>query len=135
MTAAANDITIEQGEDWTPLWQLKWASGNPYDLTGYTAHMEIRSSYSASAVLVELSSTAGSIVLGGANGTIQLNIGSAQSMALLPVNAPSPTPINRAVNKRPVTHVGDYDLRLISPAGKNWPIVGGKVFVVPNITR
>jgi hypothetical protein len=54
--------------------RLSWNQNNiPTNLTGYTAKMQIRSSYN-SPIVIELSTENSRIILGGINGTIDLKI-------------------------------------------------------------
>jgi hypothetical protein len=136
MSGAALDLYIEQGDDWTPIWTLRFkANAQPMDLTGYTARMQIRSSYSATATLVDLQSATGGIALGGVNGTIQPKLTDTQTMAFFPVGGPAPNPVNVKVNDRPFTLVGAYDLKLTSPAGNTLTVAGGRVYCSPDVTR
>ncbi len=81
MSTATYDFEIEQG---TTLYkQFTWkATGSPVDLTGYTARMQVRPSVTSSTVLLELTTTNGGIVLGGALGTITLSATAVQTAAL-----------------------------------------------------
>ena len=132
--AAPYDLKIEQGEDWNPMWSLKWpGSGNAVDLTGWTAHLQIRSIYYASSTLADLTTSNGGITLGGVNGTILFNLTAAQTAAFF--TGPSPTPVWQKINSRPYTKIGQYDLRLFNTGGKNIPIAGGNVLLAPSVTR
>jgi hypothetical protein len=136
MTAAVYDLKLEQGEDFTPLWQFRWpGSQDPVDLTGWTAHIQIRSTYYASAILADLTIANGGVTLGGVLGTIQWNLPATMTAAMIPAGAPSPTPVWQKINGRPYTKVGVYDVRLYPPSGKVMPIVGGNVYVSPSVTR
>jgi len=68
-------LNIYKGATLDITFTWKDSAGNPVDLTGYTARLQVRESVDAVAILLELTTTlvAGSgIVLGGAAGTIQL---------------------------------------------------------------
>lgn len=133
MTAAAYDLKIEQGEDWTPQWILRWPSGNPRDITGWGARLQVRSVYYATAIMVELTIENGGITLGGTAGTIQFNMTSTQTMSFF--SGPSPNPVWQKINGRPYTKVGQYDLRLYDTNAKNICVVGGNVLVSPCVSR
>lgn len=63
---------------------LTWKiDGIPVNLTGYTAHMQVRQALGAP-VEVEASTTAGGIALGGTSGTITVQLTDAQTAALAP---------------------------------------------------
>jgi hypothetical protein len=74
MTAGIYDITIEQGATFQMSLTWKDSTGSPVNLTGYSARMQVRSSYESEDTLVSLTSTGGDIVLGGALGTIAVTI-------------------------------------------------------------
>ncbi len=131
MTAAAYDLQIEQGETYTPVWTLSWPGGaGPFDLAGYSAHMQIRSTFYATSTLLDLHSNTGGIVLGGAAGTLQPVMTSAQTAAL----SSGPVPISRTINGRGSTLLGAYDLKLTDPSGNVSVIMGGNVWLVPQVT-
>lgn len=87
----------------------------PVNLTGYTARMQVRESHSSAAVIVDLNTENGRIVLGGALGTIDLNIEYAITAAI-----------------KPKCYV--YDLELIY--GSNvYRLIEGDFLVTPEVTR
>lgn len=131
MTAAAYDIQLEQGETWTPVWTLNWpGSSTVFNLTGYTAHMQIRSSYAAGTPLLDLHSSTGGIVLGGTAGTLQPIITAALSAGLLS----GPAPVSRVLNGRGVYQLGVYDVKITDPVGDVSVIIGGTVWITPQVT-
>lgn len=74
MTAAELNFTaIEQGATFNEVLTLTDNDGAAIDLTGVTAKMQVRQSYS-SPVLVELSTTNGRIVIDAETGQITLTI-------------------------------------------------------------
>ena len=117
------DITIQQGAtfDITLTWQD--ANGTPIDLTGYTARMQIRENIEDANFVVEITTTptaSGSIVLGGAAGTIQLII---------------PSDVTTGFT---TWDEGVYDLEMISDAGPPEVVrrlLEGCVVVTPEVTR
>lgn len=73
MAAFKYNIKLDQGATNREL--FTWKSGTPatlVNLTGCTAKAQVRSSKDNEVVLIELSTTDGSIVLGGALGTVEL---------------------------------------------------------------
>ena len=81
MTAGRLDLIIEQG---AAFWRrLTWqdGDGNPVDLTGYSARMQVRDGYGGAQV-IELTTANGRITLGGADGTIELSIAATDTAAL-----------------------------------------------------
>jgi hypothetical protein len=70
------DLKMWQGATWN--YELIWEDGNPsapVDLTGYTAKMQVRATKADTKVILELTSLlGGGITLGGALGTIDLDL-------------------------------------------------------------
>ena len=130
MTAAAYDIQLEQGETWNPVLALAWPGGGAFDLTGYQAHMQIRSTYYAGSTLLDLHSNTGGIVLGGAAGTLQPVMSAAQSAAL----TSGQVPLSQILNGRAVNKLGTYDIKLTDPSGNVSTIMGGTVWIAPQVT-
>ena len=119
MPAAQHDILIEQGSLYTLNLVYKDSEGVPIDLTGWSARMQIRQKHtSPDPALISLSSVAGSIILGGALGTISARITSDMSAAL-------------------TIKTGVYDLELIPPSGEDdaFRLIEGAVTVSKEVTR
>ena len=131
MTATTKPITIEQGATFTlPFtWHLALvdadgnlvldANGNaqpgePKDLTGWTARMQVRKKV-GSEVLLEATSEAG-ITLGGTAGTVRVKFTDEQTDTLM---------LKAAV----------YDLELEDEAGDVYRLLEGTVTIKPNVTR
>lgn len=130
MTAAAYDIQLEQGEDWSPVWTLTLANGATFNLTGYSAHLQIRSTFYAVTTLADLHSSSGGLILGGAAGTIQPVLTAAASAALSSGQVALPV----ILNGRSVFKLGAYDLKITDPSGKVSTIMGGNVWLAPQVT-
>lgn len=81
MTAGIYDITIEQGATFTLSATWKDSAGVPVNLTGYSARMQVRSTYENEDVLVSLTSPT-NITLGGALGTILATISATDTQKL-----------------------------------------------------
>lgn len=86
------------------------------DLTGYTAQMEVRSSFSDDTVLLVASTANGKITLGGTSGTVQV---------IIPPDETGALAVTSAV----------YDILLESPTGIVRRRLQGKVKVDPGVTR
>lgn len=119
--SATYHIKIEQGATYlSPLMTWKTQSGNPIDLTGWKARMQVRSSISASSVLLSLTTENGGIELGDELGTIRLVLSAEQTAAI-------------------TWSEGVYDLELINPDATNGDFVkrflSGKVNVSKGVTR
>lgn len=110
------DITINQGETFQLTLTWKDSAGTAIDLTGYSARMQVRETYSSSSTIVSLTQASG-ITLGGAAGTIAILISAATTAAL---TAP---------------FSGVYDLELVSGAGIVTRLVQGTATVSPEVTR
>ena len=86
MLAGTYNIICEQNATFQMFftWKNK-ETGVPYDLTGYTALMQVRTAKcdeSCSVLIIEFSTTDSSIVLGGVAGTVQINATPTQTAAL-----------------------------------------------------
>lgn len=116
MAAAEYDITIEQGA--TFKLNLLWEdpAGDPIDVTGYTARMQVREKYTSTTTLLSLTSAAGDIVLGDTAGTIDITASAVATAAI--------------DEKR-----GVYDLELVSPGGEVTRLIRGCVTITPEVTR
>lgn len=118
MAAFKYKLQIIQGE--TLAKTFNWKAGSPtptpVDLTGCTARMQIRSKVGAVAHLMELTTENGRIVLGGAAGTVQLNLTAAETSAINWVS-------------------GVYDLEIVYLDGRVRRLISGSVVVSPGVTR
>jgi hypothetical protein len=110
------NITTTQGDTFSRV--LTWTNNAkvPYNLNGYTAKMQVRTSATSDTVVIELSTSNGYIVLGGSAGTVTLNVPAA-NMSM--VNAGQYV----------------YDLELISGGGQKTTIVEGNFKVKAQVTR
>lgn len=70
MTAIRQDITIEQGADFDRPFFLTDAAGNPVDITGASAAMQIRVAPGDPTALLTLSTAAGTLLVDGPAGSI-----------------------------------------------------------------
>ena len=114
--AAVYDITIEQGATFRLSLIWKDSSNVPVNLTGYTARMQVRRSYTDTVIQLAMTTEGGSITLGGAAGTINV------------VSAATATEDIAA-------RAGVYDLELMSSDGVVTRLVEGKVTIKPEVTR
>ena len=130
MTAAAYDIQLEQGEDWSPVWTMTWSNGAPFNLTGYSAHLQIRTTFYAATPLLDLHSSNGGLILGGSAGTVQPVMSAAQSAALSSGQVALPL----ILNGRQVFKLGVYDLKVTDTGGKVSTLMGGNVYLAPQVT-
>lgn len=123
MAAITRDLAIEQGATYTlPFTWVEavevdgeWVPGDPYDLTGWTARMQIRRRQGAE-VQIEATTENGKITLGGVAGTVLVKLEDEDTAEL---------------SFRTMA----YDLELINPDGDVFRLLKGAVAVDPNITQ
>jgi Na+/serine symporter len=105
-------LICKQGSTFTRT--VTWSQdGVPVNVTGYTAAMQVRSSYTSATAVVSLTSGAG-ITLGGTAGTIQITISAAATAGI---------PAGNYV----------YDLELTS-GGTVTRLLEGQFIVTPEVT-
>jgi len=118
MAAKCYNITIEQGADFQLELVYQDDNGDPIDLTGYTAEMQIREKLTTDPPFLTLSTANGRIVIDGPNGSITLSIANADTAALTQT-------------------AGVYDLELTS--GDATPVIvrliEGQVKISQEVTR
>lgn len=124
MTAVNRTLQIEQGATFTL--GFNWhregdvvdgevTPGDPYDLTGWSARMQVRKSLT-SPVLLEASTTNGKIVLGGDSGRVDIKFTDEDTDTL-------------------TVKSGVYDLELENPLGDVFRLLEGSVTISPSVTR
>lgn len=82
MAAAEYNIYCDQGSTLSLTLTYKDSTEAPVNLTGYTARMQVRTSYNATDTLLNLTNGSG-LTLGGSAGTIAVSV-SATTTATLP---------------------------------------------------
>jgi hypothetical protein len=122
VTAGSYDISIDRGFDWGL--SLTWndSSGDPYDLTAWSADMKIRPAYSDQTTLTYawLSTATGA----GINGTVALGGNAGTIVLSIPAATTANIPAGNAV----------YDLRLTNPSGQSTKLLYGIVQVWDEVT-
>lgn len=109
------DFKLLQGATFEEL--ITWSDeAGPVNLTGYTARMQAREEYESATAFIDINTGNGGITLGGAAGTIALFI-SATNTALI------------------TAEHGYYDLELVSPTGRVYRLLQGKICVSKEATR
>lgn len=107
-----------QGASWH--YELTWSTGDPsapVNLTGYEARMQVREEIDSTDTILDLTSLiGGAITLGGAAGTIELDLSATATAEVTPG-----------------THV--YDLELESGAGVVTRLLQGNFVVSAEVTR
>lgn len=116
MSAGTHDILIEQGATFKQRIVWKNSLGVAIDLTGFTAKMQARKSYTAPDILVQLTTENGGITLGGINGTIDLLLTATQTSALSFTS-------------------GMYDIELISGTGEVTRLLAGEITLSKEVTK
>ena len=124
MSAGTFHFIAEQGVTFNPILTYRDATGALVDLTGVSARMQVRESYEATTVVLDLTTENGGITLGGALGTIALSI-CAEDMSAVPVNSGPGTP--------PAAFYV-YDLELVAGAVTQ-RLLQGKFTVTREVTR
>lgn len=72
MTAGIYNFTMDQGSTWTLSLIYKDPNGDPIDLTGYTAKMQLRSKSNSSTAVLTLATGGDGITITPLTGTISL---------------------------------------------------------------
>ncbi len=115
MPAGTYNLVIEKGATFERTITWKDDAGNPVDLTGYTARMQIRETVTADPPVVSLTVGSG-ITLGGAAGTIQIVIDATTTAGI-------------------AASQGVYDLELEDGSGKVTRLLAGSVTFLEEVTR
>jgi len=114
MSAGKHNFYCEQGATFSSVLTWKDENGNPINVTGYAAQMQVRSKPCTDAILT-LSNTNGKIALGGALGTITLTLAASETDDL-----------------KPGTYI--YDLEM-SQSGTVTRLIEGSFTVSPEVTK
>lgn len=129
MAAAQHDFTAEQGADFVETVTWREPNGDLVNLSGYSARMMVRETYTSAEPLLSLDDgSGGGITLGGAAGTIALHV-DAETMA--DIEVPAPQQQRQGIPTRTLV----YDLELVEPGGRVWRLIEGKFFVKAEVTR
>jgi hypothetical protein len=124
MVAGKYNITCQQGSTFDLLMTLRYPDPDSpeidptyinWDLTGYTARMQVRKYVDSATTVISLTTENQRIVLGGETGTLQLFI--------------------RAEDTRTITTSGFYDIEIISPSNEVDRIIEGTFTLSPEVTR
>lgn len=123
------DIYLTQGQsDWI---SLTWTEdGDPVDLTGWSALLQVRRAAAAEDVLFSASTDDGKITV-DASGVVLVEIPAAESSAWQP-SALAPSKI---VDGATWTQFGVYDLELTDLSGQIVRLVHGRFWLSPEVSR
>lgn len=119
MPAAKLDITFEQGATFELHVDYQQSNGDPVDLTGWSARMQVREGYESESPLLSLTDGDG-ITLGGTAGTIDVLVDD-ETTAGLPTGVPAAHCV--------------WDLELENPSGRVTRLAGGEALVTPEVSR
>jgi hypothetical protein len=117
MTKPANlKLQIYQGATFRK--RLRWLNPGqtPIDLTGCAGRMQVREEVESTAVLLELTTENGRIVLGGTAGTVELLVDADTTTAI-------------------TWDGGAWDLEIVHPGGEVTRLAQGSLCVSPEVTR
>ncbi len=138
------NLIMKLGVDWTRVLSYKQADGQPVNLTGYTARMQVRSHPSSNIAILDLTTQNGGIAIDGPTGVITLTVTHAQltegptGLHLGTITAP-PTllseDLDNGIKYSGTGKIALYDLDLISPGGIITKLLTGKVCFDPSVTR
>ena len=110
------NVSINAGTNYVlPLQWVNLSTNLPFDLSGYSSKLQVRASYTDPIILLEMSTANGRIILGGAQGDIDV------------VFVPSDT-LGIAWSK------AIYDLLVTSPLGVDTKLCKGEFIVEPTVT-
>jgi hypothetical protein len=70
--AGIYNFTLDQGSTWTLQIVYNDSNGNPVNLTGYTAEMQIRRKFDSDTAVLTISTSNGGITITGPTGTLDL---------------------------------------------------------------
>lgn len=125
MLGSQYDITMQQGSTYELFLTVKDSTGNTQNLTGYSAAMQLRSSYVSSTATESLSTSTGEISIAESSGKINISLSAARTANIkVDMN-----------NKKPPRTVYVYDLELIDNVGKTFKLLYGDATVYGEVTR
>jgi len=114
--AETYELNINQGSNLSLEIALKNSNGTPLNLTGYTARMQLRASYTAPDIIVELTTENGRLVITPLTGVVTLLLSALTTAAFVAKN-----------------YV--YDLETVSSTGFVTRVLQGEAIVSPEVTR
>lgn len=114
--AGRHDILIEQGSTFSFVATWEDPDGDPIDVTGCAARMQVRPWQESETVLLSLTTANGGITLGGAAGTVTVYASDEATAALPPGYAV-------------------YDIEIETAAGAVTRLLQGAVDISPEVTR
>lgn len=125
------DLSIDQGSDFYLL--FVWAYGGvPYDLTGYTAHLQFRRTPDAAVADLDLSTANGGITITPLAAATKCSDGKTYGPTAYPTLVRA-----KITNQQAdlLSSVYDWSVKLFSPGGEESTIYRGKANICPSVTR
>ena len=129
MAAGLYDILIEQGADWNLTLTWRDELGNPMNLAGYTARMQVRETFASKVKVFDLTTENGLITLDPPNGLVSLRIPAAVSAAV-PVIPAKTAWVDGKLAQQLV-----FDMEMIDGQGGVTRLLQGSALFVPEVTR
>jgi hypothetical protein len=126
ISANRYDMTMWQGSTFGMNVSVQYANGSTQSLTGYSARMQIRSTYGSASVAEALTSANGEITVDGTNGTLVLALPAVRTKDIfVDLNDSSKPPRTKYV----------YDLEIVDNAGTVSKLLYGDLSVYGEVTR
>ena len=115
MIAGIYNITCEQGSTFSRTFTIQNPDGTVYDLTGFSARMQIRRDYDATTTMFVASSTNGHISISPLFGEITVDISASETAT--------------------ITRDGVYDLEIFDADGLVYKVVKGRFTLDREVTK
>jgi len=126
ISANRYDMIMWQGSTFGMNVSVQYANGSVQNLTGYSARMQIRSTYGSATVTESLTSANGEIAISGATGTLTLTLPAIRTKDIfVDLNDSSKPPKTKYV----------YDLELVDNTNTVTKLLYGDLSVYGEVTR
>lgn len=129
MAAGIYDIIIEQGADWRLVLTWKDEAGEPVNLTGYQARMQVRESFASKFKVFDLTTENGRISIDSATGLVDMRMDAAMTAAAI-INPAKTAWIDGKQAQQLV-----FDLEMIAPDNAVTRLIQGTALFVPEVTK
>ena len=115
MIAGIYNITCEQGSTFTRSFTIQQPDGTVYDLTGFSARMQIRRDFDSTTPMFTASTQSGHITMSVLFGEINVDISAAETAQ--------------------ITRDGVYDLEIYDQDGVVYKVVKGRFVLAKEVTK